>query len=437
MKKRYESEPVVRVGIMKSDVVRFALGGEYLEKSTGNFFSEGNYEVSLRNGKIIFQDTLYDTLIFEPQNESYYFELQDVTIGISFHWERKEKQCFKGALEVFALDGMVQVVNRIAVESYLSSVISSEMKSTSSLELLKAHTIISRSWLLNKLNDVATHKAAVHEEVSDEKIIRWYDNQSHTDFDVCADDHCQRYQGFANVNDNACEAVCATQGMVLTYKDEICDARFYKCCGGATELFANCWEPVHHPYLLAVADNLEESPLPDLTDEPQAERWILGTPSAFCNTRDPKVLRQVLNGYDLETPDFFRWNVEYSQWEISDLIKRKSGIDFGLVTDLVPLKRGTSGRIVELKIEGERRSVVIGKELEIRKILSDNHLYSSAFVVKKEERGGELYFRLCGAGWGHGVGLCQIGAAVMANMGIGYDKILSHYYPNSVVEVLY
>ena len=316
-------------------------------------------------------------------------------------------------------------------------VISSEMSATSSLELLKAHAVISRSWLLNKLvkKDKAKQPAAM--EISDERIIRWYDDQDHTLFDVCADDHCQRYQGITKASTQAVrEAIKATFGEVLSYDGEICDARFYKACGGATELFENCWEEKHHPYLLPVVDQADES-LPDLTQEREARNWILSSPQAYCNTHDKLVLSQVLNNYDQETPDFYRWTVAYSQSELSDLIRRKMGVDFGEVLDLIPMKRGASARIVELKVLGDKRTMVIGKELEIRKALSESHLYSSAFVVDKEIRDGVLHFVLRGAGWGHGVGLCQIGAAVMAASGIGYETILSHYYPHSELSKLY
>lgn len=322
-------------------------------------------------------------------------------------------------------------------EDYLTSVISSEMSATSSLELLKAHAVISRSWLLNKLEDRLEEKHSDAMVITDEKIIRWYDHQDHTHFDVCADDHCQRYQGITKASTQAVrEAIKATFGEVLTYDGKICDARFYKACGGATELFENCWEEVHHPYLLPVADAANLT-LPDLTQEAEARKWILSAPTAYCNTTDRLVLSQVLNNYDQETPDFYRWRVAYSQKELSELIGEKMGIDFGEIVDLIPLKRGASARIIELKVVGTKRTVVIGKELEIRKALSKSHLYSSAFVVDKEENDGSVRFVLRGAGWGHGVGLCQIGAAVMASQGIGYQTILSHYYPHSELTKRY
>ena len=361
----------------------------------------------------------------------------DVVIGIHFHWERKETQRFNGSLKFIVIDDEVQAIDIVPTEDYLTSVISSEMSATSSLELLKAHAVISRSWLLNKLENKETESHAASMVVTDERIIRWYDHQDHTLFDVCADDHCQRYQGITKASTQAVrEAIKATFGEVLTYDGKICDARFYKACGGATELFENCWEKVHHPYLLPVADTAEEK-LPDLTQEAVARKWILSSPEAYCNTQNKTVLSQVLNNYDQETPDFYRWKVDYSQAELSSLVKEKMGIDFEKIIDLVPLKRGASARIIELKIVGEKRTMVIGKELEIRKALSTSHLYSSAFIVDKEEREGTLHFVLRGAGWGHGVGLCQIGAAVMASQGIGYRSILSHYYPHSSLTKRY
>ena len=325
-----------------------------------------------------------------------------VTIGIGFHWERREEQTFSGALRLQEEEGMLRAVNVLPVETYLTSVISSEMSANASLELLKAHAVISRSWLLRMMdNPRAGHSA--HEKKTEGRIIRWYDSQSHTGFDVCADDHCQRYQGITRqTNPNVVKAIEATRGEVLSFEGKICDARFSKCCGGMTEVFESCWENIRHPYLVA-------------------------KPDPYCNTSDPKVLRQVLNGYDQETHDFYRWTVHYTTEELSELIHRKSGIDFGKILDLKAMHRGPSERIVMLTIEGEKRTLTVGKELEIRKWLSESHLYSSAFTVEKTPDG----FTLHGKGWGHGVGLCQIGAAVMGDQGIPYTDILAFYYPHA------
>lgn len=434
--KRQETQPTISVGILRSKVIRFTLHGDFRINGNGSVVT-GDQTVSVQDGKILYNNNLYDEIIFSPSSTTDSFDLLDVVIGIHFHWERKETQRFNGSLKFIVIDDEVQAIDIVPTEDYLTSVISSEMSATSSLELLKAHAVISRSWLLNKLENKETESHAASMVVTDERIIRWYDHQDHTLFDVCADDHCQRYQGITKASTQAVrEAIKATFGEVLTYDGKICDARFYKACGGATELFENCWEEVHHPYLLPVADTAEEK-LPDLTQEAVARKWILSSPEAYCNTQNKTVLSQVLNNYDQETPDFYRWKVDYSQAELSALVKEKMGIDFGKIIDLVPLKRGASARIIELKIVGEKRTMVIGKELEIRKALSTSHLYSSAFVVDKEEREGTHHFVLRGAGWGHGVGLCQIGAAVMASQGIGYRSILSHYYPHSSLTKRY
>ena len=325
------------------------------------------------------------------------------------------------------------------------------MSATASLELLKAHAVISRSWLLNKLK-VANGKLKVimhpdntaNFELSTlpSQLIKWYDHEAHKNFDVCADDHCQRYQGITRASTpQAIEAVFATRGEVLMYEGEICDARFSKCCGGAFEEFQNCWENVKHPYLIGQRDSKTETRLPDLTKEAEADKWIRTSPAAFCNTHNKQVLSQVLNNYDQETTDFYRWRVCYSQQELSELIHKRSGIEFGKIIDLIPVKRGTSGRLVRLKIVGTLRTLIIGKELEIRRTLSSSHLYSSAFVVDKEYKEDEKEipsrFILTGSGWGHGVGLCQIGAAVMGEQGYKYKEILSHYYPGSAIEQQY
>ncbi len=434
--KQYDSQPTIQVGILKHKEIKFILRGEFVVND-GTEKISGPGSVTVSGDKILYNGKSYDSIVFSSSDEESSFDLLEVVIGIHFHWERKETQRFQGALKFIALEGEAQAINIVPTEDYLSSVISSEMSATSSLELLKAHAVISRSWLLNKLEDKVTEKHSDAMIITDDKIIRWYDHQDHTLFDVCADDHCQRYQGITKASTQAVrEAIKATHGQVLTYAGKICDARFYKACGGATELFENCWEEEHHPYLLPVADAANAT-LPDLTKEEEARKWILTSPEAYCNTTDKQVLSQVLNNYDQETPDFYRWTVTYSQQELSALIKEKMNIDFGKIIDLVPLRRGASARIIELKVVGEKRTMVIGKELEIRKALSKSHLYSSAFVVEKCGEGEDIRFVLRGAGWGHGVGLCQIGAAVMASKGVGYEAILSHYYPHSELTKRY
>lgn len=422
----------VRVGIVKA-------------KELGVVF----HSAYLLNGKSVVGEhvfTLADVgCEFVPVASDASFTLKDVVIGIGFHWERKEEQTFRGGLELMEEEGMLRAVNVVPVETYLTSVISSEMSANASFELLKAHAVISRSWLLRIFQNNANRSIpncqrraknsqlsnadasqpsnakdsqpsiangelkVLNCQVSTDTIIRWYDNEAHIGFDVCADDHCQRYQGITRQsNPKVVEAIEATRGQVLTYEGKICDARFSKCCGGMTEVFESCWEDVPHPYLVAKSD-------------------------PYCNTRDRRILSQVLNNYDQETKDFYRWTVTYTTAELSALIYKKSGIDFGQIFDLVPMERGASDRIIRLKVVGEKRTLVMGKELEIRKWLSESHLYSSAFDVEKTADG----FILHGKGWGHGVGLCQIGAAVMGEQSIPYTEILSFYYPHTELTVLW
>ncbi|WP_373829457.1 SpoIID/LytB domain-containing protein [Bacteroides heparinolyticus] len=439
-------EPKVHVGILFEPQIEFNLPNPY---RIGGTEVCGKQTVTYDEGKILWNGRRYDELLFEPQNESTdAFELLDVTIGINFHWERKEDQRFLGALKIIVEDGKLTAINVVKVEDYLTSVISSEMSATASLELLKAHAVISRSWLLaqiQKNREIAEAKTDYSAFTqTEEELIRWYDREDHTRFDVCADDHCQRYQGITRASTEIVkQAIAATYGRILMYDGKICDARFSKCCGGAFEEFQYCWEDAKHPYLAKQRDysvNSQKPTPPDLTQEAEADRWIRTSPEAFCNTTDKRILSQVLNNYDQETTDFYRWKVVYTQDELSALILKRSGIDYGQIIDLVPVARGTSGRLWKLKIVGTKKTLTIGKELEIRRTLSASHLYSSAFVVDKEELSPEGIpgrFVLTGAGWGHGVGLCQIGAAVMGEQGYRYDDILLHYYIDAQIEKLY
>ena len=433
--------PLISVGILSGKEIQFSFPDEFI--SSDGMAISGIQQAVYRKGKIYWQEKEYDELSFTPQQTtSSFFELQDVTIGINFHWERKEVQRFKGELKIIVEDDKLTAINIISIEDYLTSVISSEMSVTASLALLKAHAVISRSWLLNKLRvENGELRVTVQpDNAAHSQLIKWYDHEAHKNFDVCADDHCQRYQGITRTSTSrAIEAVSATRGEALMYEGKICDARFSKCCGGAFEEFQNCWENVRHPYLIGQRDSQTTNKLPDLTIEAEADKWIRTSPVAFCNTQDKKILSQVLNNYDQETADFYRWKVSYSQEELSELIHKRSGIDFGKIIDLIPVERGTSGRLVRLKIVGTLRTLTIGKELEIRRTLSNSHLYSSAFVVDKEYKEEEQKipsrFILTGAGWGHGVGLCQI--AVMGEKGYKYEEILSHYYPGSMIERQY
>ena len=350
-----------------------------------------------------------------------------------------------GTLKLVVDEGKITAINILPAEDYLISVISSEMNATSSLEFLKAHAVVSRSWLfaqIEKRKALSDKNEGFFSFIkTDTEYIRWYDREDHTIFDVCADDHCQRYQGITKASSAAVtEAVRATRGQLLMYERGICDARFSKCCGGAFEEFQYCWEDIKYPYLAQQRDSKTHTTLPDLTQEVEADSWIRTSPEAFCNTTDKKILSQVLNNYDQETTDFYRWKVEYTQEELSALILKRSSIDYGQIIDLIPIARGTSGRLWKLKIVGTKRTLTIGKELEIRRTLSTSHLYSSAFVVDKEELSAEGIpgrFILTGAGWGHGVGLCQIGAAVMGEQGYKYDAILLHYYIGASIDKLY
>ncbi len=437
-----KAEPFVQVGIVSAASIRFTLNGEYMAKGE---VMTGRQEVTFSEGGILWNGSLYRELTFTPHGDGVSFSLESVTIGVNFHWERQETQTFQGTLKLVVEADKVCAINCLPVEDYLVSVISSEMKATSSLEFLKAHAVISRSWLLAQMERRRRQDTGGSGFFSfvkkDDELIRWYDRDDHAIFDVCADDHCQRYQGVTKAtNVHVEQAVRETRGQILTYGNEICDARFSKCCGGVTEEFQYCWENKPQPYLVALRDNYGGmSGVPDLTDEAEADRWIRSCPESYCNTDDKRILSQVLNDYDQETSDFYRWRVEYSQERIAALISDKLKIDFGQITDLVPVERGKSGRICKLKIVGTKRSFTIGKELEIRRALSDTHLYSSAFVVDKLDisHGVPSRFVITGAGWGHGVGLCQIGAAVMGERGCEYDEILLHYYKGAEIRKIY
>lgn len=419
MIKKYEGTPLVSVGIVGAESITFTLNG-YGEDGSSR-------TATIHNGLIQYDGKAHTRLCFKPQSPDDSFSLMDVVIGVNFHWQRLETQTFRGSLRLLADGGKIWAINDLPVEDYLESVISSEMSAQSSLPLLMAHAVISRSWLMSQIDgNTAPNTQASHGDA----FIRWYDHTDHTLFDVCADDHCQRYQGITKeTSPNVAEAIRRTRGELLTYGDEICDARFSKCCGGAMEEFQYCWDDTPKPYLKGIGDTPEET-IPDLTVEENARQWILSSPKSFCNTAAKRILSQVLNDYDQETTDFYRWRVSYTQEELSKLVEKKLGAGLGTITDMRPLKRGTSGRICELRITGTKKTIVVGKELEIRRALSESHLYSSAFVVEKQ---GDT-FTLIGAGWGHGVGLCQIGAAVMGDKGYAYDEILRHYYPGAEIE---
>lgn len=440
----YDKEPEVKVGIVSGQKIHFSLNKPYLAKGETVI---GEQEVEFSEGGVLWNGNQYSSLTFHPQSADASFSLSEVTIGVNFHWERKETQTFLGTLRFVVESDKICAINELPVEKYLESVISSEMSATSSLELLKAHAVISRSWLLaqmKKRRDVAESGNNFFSFTKKEDmLIRWYDREDHTIFDVCADDHCQRYQGITKeTSPHVAEAIRQTKGQVLLDGDEICDARFSKCCGGVTEEFQYCWEDTPKNYLTAVRDIALgiESTLPNLTNEEEAEKWIRFNPPAFCNTQDKRILSQVLNDYDQETVDFYRWKVTLTQEKLQQLIADRLKMDLGSILDMKSVERGTSGRISKLQIIGTEKTFTIGKELEIRRTLSDSHLLSSAFIVDKydiDEQGVPQRFELIGAGWGHGVGLCQIGAAVMGEEGYLYDAILLHYYQGAEIKKLY
>ena len=433
------SEPYIEVGILHRPEIEFTLGGSFMLNGTDKIFP-GRYHAKRTENGILFRDRQYESLCFKPIQDSGFFDLHDVVIGIQFHWERKEDQRFPGELKVISDGEEIVAIDRVPLEKYLISVISSEMKATASTALLRAHAVISRSWLLAQLSGKQKKRKPAFTESSADEMIKWFDREDHLLFDVCADDHCQRYQGITKASvPQVAEAVQYTRGEVLMYNGEICDARFSKCCGGVSECFENCWENVPHPYLVPVCDRKEEEPIPDLTDEQTVEDFIRHSPDAFCRTTDENILNQVLNNYDRETSDFYRWQVTYTQKELATLIEDRLNAGLGDILDLQPLTRGASGRIVRLQIIGSRKSLIIGKELLIRRALSETHLFSSAFVVDKEygPDGIPASFTLTGAGWGHGVGLCQIGAAVMGSRGYTYNRILSHYFKHARLKKIY
>lgn len=437
-------QPDVTVGIVSAQKIHFSLNKPYLAKGEKVL---GEQVVEFSEGGVLWNGNQYSQLTFHPQSADASFSLSDVTIGVNFHWERKETQTFLGTLRFVVESDKIVAINELPVEKYLESVISSEMSATSSLELLKAHAVISRSWLLaqmKKRREVAESGNNFFSFTKKEDtLIRWYDREDHTLFDVCADDHCQRYQGITKeTSPHVAEAIRQTKGQILMDGEEICDARFSKCCGGITEEFQYCWEDTPKTYLTAVRDIAlgVEHTLPNLTNEEEAEKWIRFNPPAFCNTQDKKILSEVLNDYDQETVNFYRWKETLSQEKLQQLIAYKLKMDLGAILDMKAVERGKSGRISKLQIIGTEKTFTIGKELEIRRTLSDSHLLSSAFVVDKydkDEQGVPQRFELIGAGWGHGVGLCQIGAAVMGEQGYHYDAILLHYYQGAEIKKLY
>jgi SpoIID/LytB domain protein len=438
-KSKITGEPVISVGII--DRVAAIHGAFHGPFAVGdNFTMDGEFRVQGRRDDIIITGNDGKDFVFRKKVDckgtpGAYFTLRDVSIGRSFHWETKEEQNFSGDIAfVSREDQTITAINTIGLEEYLSSVIASEMSSDAPLEFLKAHAIASRSWLGAMLTRQRRNVTQQPEGVADDadEIIRWYDREDHDIFDVCADDHCQRYQGISKrVSAQAAEAVKLTRGLFLVHDGNICDARFSKCCGGLTESFENVWDDNYVPYLSSISDS--QISHPTIRNETEAERWITSHPDAYCNTSDEKILATILPPNDRQTKDFFRWKVEYDLEELGEIIRMKSGIDFGTIVDIIPLQRGFSGRLVKLRIKGSKRTITIGKELEIRRWLSKTHLYSSAFVARKNSK----RLVLLGAGWGHGVGMCQIGAAIMAVKRKTAEEIVKHYFRNTTLQKLY
>jgi len=436
------SEPIIKVALLQNCL-------ESKITLTGIFhFPDGRkagktITVQSLNGEIIWTDNSgkksagsKEILLTAEENATFTL---DVKIGIDFHWQQTRLQTFRGSIILRANpDFSFHLINEIPVEEYLASVISSEMSAQAPLEFLKAQAITARSWLAAMLDRKKRNIPDDHIGRSgNNEIIRWYDTNDHGGFDVCADDHCQRYQGIGQINTNVNAAIEATRGLYLVYSNKICDARYYKACGGRTEIFSAAWEDKSFPYLQSITDSANDSH--PVSSEDDAAKWLSEKPPAYCNTEDKELLAEILPSFDQKTPDFYRWQVDYSREELEKIIRDKLGIDFGTLLDLIPLARGPSGRISKLKIVGTKESAVVGKELEIRRCLSTTHLLSSAFVVstKTSPDSRPERFILNGGGWGHGVGLCQIGAAVMAKQGFNCEEILAHYFPGARIKKLY
>jgi SpoIID/LytB domain protein len=438
-------EPIVTVGILNAKRIKIKIVGEYLFPRK-EIYMRGRLIFSDAHNGIMLETSLGTYYVsendvfepFPPHNAS--FIVDDVTVGKKFHWEHKERHRYSGSFKIIRENGALTLVNIIPLENYLESVIRSEMNENAPFSLLKAQAVVARSWTLSQMKKGG--KKGVNERRKKGEVLRWYERDGHVNYVFCNDDHCQRYHGIGKSQSIAVhEAVEQTRGLVLTGKNGLCDARYFKSCGGRTELFRNVWGEDEGDCISSVEDYDYPTEFTDvdLSIEKNARKWILSEPEAFCNTKDEKILSSVLVDFDKKTVDFYRWRKEYTQEEISALIKKKLKKDYGAILDLLPVERGASGRVIKLKIVGEKRTLIIGKELEIRRTLSETHLYSSAIIIDKEDvqNGVPQKFVIRGAGWGHGVGMCQIGAAVMGEKGYEFDEILAHYYPETKIKRYY
>lgn len=354
-------------------------------------------------------------IVLDTNNTSSHITVSNIMIGIQFHWQKHEDLDYRGIIEVgFNNQGKLVVINEIDLENYLVSVNSSEMTSDCPIGLLESQTVVARNTVLATMGK----------------------HHYNTNFHLCSDDHCQCYHGKKREQQVSRQAVENTWGRILLHGDEICDARYSKICGGIMEDYRYVWENRDIPYMVSGIDSDEEINYPANTEETAKELIDTSLP-AYCNTDLHKLPENLANLYS--TQNLFRWEVTYPREELESLISEKTGKDIGELQDIIPLERGDSGRLIYINLVGSDKTLKIGKELEIRRVLSKSHLYSSCFYVRKEmgTDGKVSRFILKGAGWGHGVGLCQVGATVMASKKIPYQKILEHYYKNTNLVSLY
>lgn len=356
-----------------------------------------------------------DAVVYTPLHEDSRLSLLNLKIGKEFHWQQTVEALLPGTVKVrLSPAGEWQTINSLPLEKYLQCVIGSEMNPAAPEEFLKAHCIISRSWALGKIR--RTHKAGGNDAMfSDNCISAWEDTADHSGFDVCSDDHCQRYQGLSDMPSKIKKIVKDTEGMVLTDAEgNLADTRYSKCCGGKTELFSTCWQETDYPYLISQID-----PYCDL--------------SSLSAQKREKLLRDCFRRYDTSATISNEWELTVSRDEIRNRLSNLFGKETGDVIDMKVETRGLSGRAKGLLIKCESGDYHIGKELTIRRLLSKDCLRSSLFDITLLS---DDNFRIKGKGWGHGVGLCQTGAARMALEGASFHEILSFYYPGTKITTI-